>query len=131
MSEYTWPDEGPAFGKRVRDAWAATCRAVPIGTRVTGTVIGRQPFGILLRIAGVPNAIGLAEIIGMPLDCKLPELGAVVAGEVISHAEHNHQVRIRMVARRRSGVMTRDVRTTRVRYLRASPMLAENHPERC
>ncbi len=63
-------------------------------------VIGRQPFGVFLRLAGVSDAIGLAEIIGMPADYELPELGAVVDGKVIGHAEHNHQVRIAMVGHR-------------------------------
>jgi hypothetical protein len=53
-----------------------------------------------VRLAGVSDAIGLAEIIGMPADYELPELGAVVDGKVIGHAEHNHQVRIAMVGHR-------------------------------
>ena len=63
-------------------------------------VIGGRPLGVFLRLAGVSDAIGLAEIIGMPANYELPELGAVVEGEVIGHAEHNHQVRIAMVGRR-------------------------------
>ncbi|MDH6699781.1 hypothetical protein P3T26_004242 [Streptomyces sp. MAA16] len=32
----------------------------------------------------------------MPHHMELPALGATVAGEVIQHADHNHQVRIRL-----------------------------------
>ncbi|MEU4540437.1 hypothetical protein AB0G15_36915 [Streptosporangium sp. NPDC023825] len=63
---------------------------------MTGMVIGRQPFGVFLRIDGTPEAIGLAEITAMPPDFELPRLGAFVTGEVIWHTEHNHQVRIRL-----------------------------------
>ncbi|MEU6727244.1 hypothetical protein ABZ917_26385 [Nonomuraea wenchangensis] len=97
MPEYRWPDEGPEFVERVRHAWTATRQALPVGTRVTGMVIGRRPFGVFLRLTGVPDAIGLAEIFGMPADYELPEIGAVVEGKVIGHAEHNHQVRIGMI----------------------------------
>lgn len=63
---------------------------------MTGTVTSRQPFGVFLRIDGTPEAIGLAESIAMPPDFELPRLGAFVTGEVISHTEHNHQVRTRL-----------------------------------
>ncbi|MGY1499497.1 hypothetical protein ACW4TU_23435 [Streptomyces sp. QTS52] len=45
---------------------------------------------------GAPNAVGLAEISAMPHHMELPALGTTVAGEVISHADHNCQVRIRL-----------------------------------
>jgi len=41
--------------------------------------------------------VGLAEIISMPREATLPDLGTVVVGEVIWHAEHNHQVRLRLL----------------------------------
>ncbi|MFD5409308.1 S1 domain-containing protein [Streptomyces nojiriensis] len=66
MSEYSWPDDGAEVGTRARAAWAATCEALPVGTPVTGEVIGRRPFGVFLRIDGVPDAVGLAEITAMP-----------------------------------------------------------------
>ncbi|MEU4411298.1 hypothetical protein AB0F88_42915 [Streptosporangium sp. NPDC023963] len=96
MTEYSWPDDGAEIGRRAQAAWSATCRALPIGTQVTGTVTSRQPFGVFLRIDGTPEAIGLAESIAMPPDFELPRLGAFVTGEVISHTEHNHQVRTRL-----------------------------------
>ncbi|MBX7555181.1 hypothetical protein [Streptomyces sp. NPDC004232] len=55
---------------------------------VSERVIGRQPFGVFLLLEGVPNAIGLAEIIAMPRHMELPALGATVAGDVIWHADH-------------------------------------------
>ncbi|MFB7669171.1 hypothetical protein ACFC1R_35545 [Kitasatospora sp. NPDC056138] len=61
---------------------------------MTGEVIGRQPFGVFLRIDGLPGAMGLAEITAMPREAALPAPGTMVTGEVVWHAEHNHQVGI-------------------------------------
>ncbi|WP_371785733.1 hypothetical protein [Streptosporangium subroseum] len=36
------------------------------------------------------------RITAMPVDFDLPGMGAEVVGEVIWHAEHNHQVKIRL-----------------------------------
>ncbi|WP_329371871.1 hypothetical protein [Streptomyces sp. NBC_01483] len=58
-------------------------------------MVGRQSFGIFIRVDGVP-AVALAEIIAMPEGLGLPDLGARIRGEVIGHAEHNHQVRVRL-----------------------------------
>ncbi|QMU74290.1 hypothetical protein GXP74_36130 [Streptacidiphilus sp. P02-A3a] len=58
--------------------------------------MGRQPFGVFLAIDGVPDAIGLAEIITMPSEAVLPHIGEHVRGEVIGHADHNCQVRIKL-----------------------------------
>ncbi|MEU4703007.1 hypothetical protein [Nonomuraea dietziae] len=98
MSEYFWPEDGIDVARRAKAAWSASCQALPIGTLVTGRVIGRQPFGVFLRIDGVPDAIGLAEITAMPAGFELPGMGAEVAGEVIWHVEHNHQVKIRITS---------------------------------
>ncbi|WP_328555002.1 hypothetical protein [Streptomyces sp. NBC_00358] len=49
-------------------------------------MIGRQPFGIFIRVDGVPNAVALAEIIAMPEGMGLSVLGARIHGEVIGHA---------------------------------------------
>ncbi|WP_200826101.1 S1 domain-containing protein [Kibdelosporangium aridum] len=69
---------------------------MPLGTQVTGEVIARQPFGVFIRIDGTPDAVGLAEITAMPQGAELPAVAAQVTGEVIWHAEHNHQVKIRL-----------------------------------
>ncbi|WP_060904908.1 hypothetical protein [Streptomyces scabiei] len=61
-------------------------------------MIGRQPFGVFIQVDGVPGAMALAEIIAMPEGMGLPVLGARACGEVIGHAEHNHQVRVRLQA---------------------------------
>ncbi|MFE0508639.1 hypothetical protein [Streptomyces sp. NPDC058964] len=97
MDEYVWPTgpEVPA-ADLVQESWEATVAAVPVGARITGEVIGRQRFGVFIRIDGVPNAIALAEITAMPLGMDLPALGAFVRGEVIWHAAHNHQVKVRL-----------------------------------
>ncbi|GHF22296.1 hypothetical protein GCM10014715_89880 [Streptomyces spiralis] len=97
MDEYAWPSgpEVPA-ADLVRESWAATVAALPVGTRITGEVIGRQRFGVFIRIDGVPYAIALAEITAMPREMDLPALGAFVSGEVLWHAAHNHQVKVRL-----------------------------------
>ena len=77
-------------------SWPATVAALPLGSRVSGRVIGRPAFGVFFLIDGVPNAVGLAEITAMPKHMELPAMGAPVTGEVIWHADHNHQVKARL-----------------------------------
>jgi hypothetical protein len=74
----------------------ATVAAVPIGSRLSGVIIGRRPFGVLIGIDGVPDAIALAEITHMPLGMELPALEALVSGDVYWHDDRNHQVRVRL-----------------------------------
>jgi hypothetical protein len=74
VSEYSWPVVDAGWGEVVREAWPATVEALPIGTRVTGEVVGRQPFGASLRFDEVSDAVGLAEILTMPRDAVLPQL---------------------------------------------------------
>jgi len=96
VSEYSWPQVDAGWGEVVRAAWPVTVEALPIGARVTGEVVGRQRFGVFLRFDEVPDAVGLAEILTMPRDVVLPQVGTRFAGEVIWHAEHNHQVKVRI-----------------------------------
>ncbi|MFE7358912.1 hypothetical protein ACFU8Q_38970 [Streptomyces sp. NPDC057543] len=94
MTEDTWPsDPSP---EKVRREWSATVSALPVGTRITGQVVGRRPFGVFIRIDGVPNAVGLADIGSMPPSARLPALGAQITGEVVWHTDHNHEVRMRL-----------------------------------
>ncbi|WP_199836823.1 hypothetical protein [Streptomyces sp. CB01373] len=97
MDEYAWPTgpEVPA-ADLVRESWEATVAALPVEARITGEVIGRQRFGVFIRIDGVPYATALAEITAMPLGMDLAALGAFVSGEVIWHAAHNHQVKVQL-----------------------------------
>ncbi|MFE1923891.1 hypothetical protein ACFW91_15150 [Streptomyces asoensis] len=44
----------------------------------------------------MPDAVGVAEITAMADHVELPALGSAVAGEVIWHADHNHQVKVRL-----------------------------------
>ncbi|MFJ9819286.1 hypothetical protein ACIRU3_29320 [Streptomyces sp. NPDC101151] len=96
MDEYVTPT-GPEVPARdmVLWNWAATVDALPVGTRITGKVVSRQPFGIFIRIQGVPDALGLAEITAMPLGMKLPALGATVTG-VVHWLDPRNQVRVRL-----------------------------------
>lgn len=97
MPEFSWPDgpEVPA-AEEARRSWEATVSALPVGARVSGRVIGRQRFGVFVRFDGVPNAVGLAEITSMPRAMELPAVGALVTGDVVDHAEHNCQVKIKL-----------------------------------
>ena len=92
-AEYLWPTRED--GQRAREAWPVTIVTLAVGQRISGEVIGRQPFGVFVRIDQAPDAIGLMEVITMPVGVALPALGVHVVGEVIGHADHNHQVRLR------------------------------------
>ncbi|MEY9873271.1 ribosomal protein S1 [Streptacidiphilus sp. MAP12-33] len=98
MTEYSWPDWGndKDYGARVVAAWPDTVLHLPIGTQITGEVVGRRPFGIFLTIDNHPDAVGLAEITAMPRCMELPQVGARVTGHVLWHADHNHQVKIKL-----------------------------------
>lgn len=97
MTGYSWPDRDTFDPDRLRAAWPATIKALPGGARISGEVIARQRFGVFIRIDGAPDALGLAEITAMPRDVALPDIGTTVTGEVIGHAEHNHQVKLRLL----------------------------------
>lgn len=44
MTETEWStDPSP---EQVRREWSATVSALPVGTRITGQVIDRRPFGV-------------------------------------------------------------------------------------
>jgi hypothetical protein len=94
---FSWLADYDGLAERAREAWPATTKALPIGAHATGEVIARHPFGVFVRINGIPDALGLAEITSMPREAPLPDLGTAVAGEVIWHAEHNHQVKLRLL----------------------------------
>ncbi|GAA2259075.1 hypothetical protein GCM10010430_48900 [Kitasatospora cystarginea] len=98
MTEYSWPDWGSDrdHGARIAAAWPDTLRKLPLGTPVTGKVIGRQRFGVFVAIDNHPDAVGLAEITAMPRCTELPHVGDRVTGHVLWHADHNHQVKIQL-----------------------------------
>ncbi|MFI8500689.1 S1 RNA-binding domain-containing protein [Streptomyces sp. NPDC085524] len=92
MSEYSWPGENGRHVPDAASAWSETVRALPVGTRVVGEVVGRRPFGVFLAFDDCPRAVGLARIDRMPSCMELPTVGQRVTGEVVWHADHNHQV---------------------------------------
>ncbi|MFE2167822.1 S1 RNA-binding domain-containing protein [Streptomyces sp. NPDC059447] len=92
MSEYSWPGENGRGMPDAASAWTETVCGLPVGTRITGEVVGRQPFGVFLSIDNRPDAVGLARIDRMPRCMELPTVGQCVTGEVVWHADHNHQV---------------------------------------
>ncbi|MFI7674591.1 hypothetical protein [Actinophytocola sp. NPDC049390] len=99
MNDYTWPDKGVWETDRVLRAWPATVADFPVGAPVAGEVVGRQPFGVFIRVDDAPDTVALAEITAMPRGAELPSLGDRVTGEVVWHTEHNHQVKVRLVER--------------------------------
>jgi hypothetical protein len=57
MDEFAWlTDPEPPAADVVRAGWGATVAALPLGSRITGQVVGRLPFGVFVRIEGVPDA---------------------------------------------------------------------------
>jgi len=96
VTEFSWPDDAECRAKTAASRWTETVEVLPEGSIVTGTVIGRQPFGVFVDISGTAGAIGLAEITSMPHEAELPAVGAAVRGTVIGHAYHNHQVKLRL-----------------------------------
>jgi hypothetical protein len=51
MDEYGWAasPKMPA-AEAVRANWVATVAAMPARSQITGAVVGRQPFGVFIRI---------------------------------------------------------------------------------
>ncbi|WP_406394497.1 hypothetical protein [Streptomyces sp. NBC_00887] len=97
MDEYNWPTRRPNVpGQSPEEVWTATLAALPLRAPIAGEVIARQPFGVFIRVDGVPNAVALAEITAMPEGMGLPVLGGRIRGEVIDHLEYNHQLRVRL-----------------------------------
>ena len=74
-------------GQSPEDAWAATLAALPLGASVAGEVIGRQPFGVFIRVDGVPGAVALAGILAIPEGMGPPLLETYVRGEVSAYAD--------------------------------------------
>jgi ribosomal protein S1 len=98
VTKYSWPDWG---SYQVREGiacevWNETVRSLPVRGHITGDVIGRQPFGVFIRIDHHPDAIGLAEIAAMPRCMQLPHVGERVTGSVLWHADHNCQVKLEL-----------------------------------
>jgi ribosomal protein S1 len=90
--DWSWYDR---HADRARRAWPETAAALPVGTKVTGRVIARMPFGIFVEIDGHPDALGLMETPNFPRGAELPTIGATVDGVVVDHVAHNWQLRLR------------------------------------
>ncbi|MFJ9744093.1 hypothetical protein [Streptomyces sp. NPDC101166] len=91
MSEYFWPEDY-ALGSRARRAWSNTVDSLPVASLVTGTVIGRQPFGVFIDIDQVSDAVGLLRVTALPRDAELPAKGEFVEGQVLWHDPSHFQV---------------------------------------
>ncbi|MZD07368.1 S1 RNA-binding domain-containing protein [Streptomyces sp. SID5785] len=95
MSEYSWPSDHGRDRPNAASAaaaWTETVRSLPVGASIAGEVIGRQPFGVFLTLDTQPDAVGLARVDRMPRCMELPPVGQRVTGEVVWHAERQHQV---------------------------------------
>lgn len=91
MDEYFWPED-QELGLRTRHAWSVTVESLPVGSHVTGKVIGRQPFGVFISIDQTPDAVGLVRVTALPRDAQLPVRGESVDGQVLWHEPRNCQV---------------------------------------
>ncbi|MGW0252375.1 hypothetical protein ACWDYH_37680 [Nocardia goodfellowii] len=91
MDEYFWPEDG-GLGERARRAWPSTVESLPVGSSVTGKVIGRQPFGVFIDLDQAPNAVGLLRITALSQGAPLPARGQDVDGQVLWHEPSNCQV---------------------------------------
>jgi uncharacterized protein YjbI with pentapeptide repeats len=80
--------------EKAREGWEKTLSELPVGTKVTGEVIGVESFGVFIRIDQHPKALGLAEIAHMPKGMKLPPIGSRVSAKVAWHNESNYQVKL-------------------------------------
>lgn len=98
VDDYYWPDRAGFEPERIREAWSAITHALPVGSFITGKVIALMPFGAFVQIDGLPAAVGLAEITSLADGAVLPAIGQIVNAEVVWHTEHNHQVKLRLVA---------------------------------
>ncbi|WP_027660969.1 hypothetical protein [Salinispora fenicalii] len=96
MTGYPWPNPRDDDPDRLRRAWPTTVQALPCGARVTGTVIARKPFGVFIRIDGMPDALGYAESTAIAHDV-VPPLGTTVTGEVTWHVSLTHEVQLRLL----------------------------------
>ncbi|MFB6636227.1 hypothetical protein ACFCYF_03115 [Streptomyces chartreusis] len=82
MDEYTWPAvPGVPATDAVRQSWLPLRRC--LWGPHAGEVIGRQWFGVFIRIDGVPDAVGLAEVGRTRHAMELPVIGTEVAGTII------------------------------------------------
>ncbi|WP_157102015.1 hypothetical protein [Nocardia caishijiensis] len=102
--EYFWPDD-KEWARRARTAWPDTVQSLPVGSLVTGRVIGRQPFGVFIELDQKQDAIGLLRVTSLPLDTQLPLRGESVHGLVLWLESSNCQVIVvpRRVANRNSA----------------------------
>lgn len=91
MDEYFWPED-QKLGMRTRHAWPATVESLPVGSHVTGKVIGRQPFGVFISIDQTTDAVGLVRVTALPRGAQLPVRGESVDGQVLWHEPSNCQV---------------------------------------
>lgn len=84
------------MAERARATWDVAVARLPVGARITGSVIARQPFGVFFAVDEVPGALALAEVTGLPDGGELPVLSAHVTGEVLGHRHDNHQIYVRV-----------------------------------
>ena len=79
VSEYFWPED-QALGSRACRAWSNTVDSLPVGSLVTGRIIGRQPFGVFIDIDQASDAVGLLRATALPRNSDLPTNGEFVGG---------------------------------------------------
>ena len=84
---------------REMDEWERIQKALPIGTRITGTVVAHKLFGIFVSINKVPFK-GLREVINFkdeqervtPAD--YPEVGQFIDAVIVGFQDIGRQIRL-------------------------------------
>lgn len=85
-----------------KKVWDDLKRDLPRGTRVSGTVVVRRPFGFFLKLSEYPDAIALVDAIsylprGEPVDpSEWPEEGAVIDATVVDHVESDREIKLQV-----------------------------------
>ncbi|GHF30439.1 RNA-binding protein [Streptomyces morookaense] len=82
--------------------WTEAKEAFPIGSSVQGEVLTNRSFGFFVKLPGNPDAVAVVDAIsyiphGVPVDAALwPKPGQKISAEVVDHAEHNRQIKLRV-----------------------------------
>ncbi|AUG78700.1 hypothetical protein CFP65_3927 [Kitasatospora sp. MMS16-BH015] len=82
--------------------WEAAKRDFPIGHPVTGRIAAVRPFGMFVALPGRPEVIAVLDAISYHPDQdpippeQWPGVGEEIGAVVSSHAEHNHQIKLRV-----------------------------------
>ena len=96
-----WLSEAVADVTISEKRWSEIKRLLPVGSRVSGTVAARHPFGFFVSIRGFRDLAALIEITTFADEAKrsveindFPPLGSSVKAEVLYYADGAQQARL-------------------------------------